>query len=155
MRQRHERIPARRSIRWASLGLLALLSSLLVACSLRTPNLRDDALSFVHREAYDYDYDYPEDDTTADRDGSALVSLAGISAKEREFRPGVYRYGQGYGEALILTGVSVAGDYHSPGRLWLHVFALGDRVVNGKKCSFDERRVNSTVSLELWKEMEE
>ncbi len=64
-------------------GAAALLSSLLVARSLRTPNLRDNALSFVRHEAYDYDY--PEDATTADRDGSALVSLAGISDEEREF----------------------------------------------------------------------
>jgi len=91
------------------------------------------------------------------QEGSALVSLASIPEKERQFHPGVYNYGLNK-NALIVTGASITSEYHSSNKLWLQLFALGDKMFGNEKCDFIDDRSNgndTTVVLKPWEDMED
>lgn len=91
------------------------------------------------------------DDHVASRH-SAFVPMASIPEKEHRVFPGMFRYGGSKlneegnvtDAVLILTGASMAGDYHNQDMLWLHLFGMGESMFQlgqlGECYSRDERK---------------
>ena len=123
--------------------------------------------------------DDDDDDDTAHNDGevvinklrsrhpqheplSALVPMSTISEVERVAIPGIYNYRTSpSSSALVITGASITGDYHSPDgtTLWFHMFVLARKFFETTEameaCSSRDKKIQNNMKDEVkpWDEM--